>query len=208
MNPDSRVRVKLACSTTSVVKGSSGVFFGTIAQEEPLTVGLRPCDSNGPASECDLQKLRTKDFTSCKETHTCSCSSHAAGSRWQSGFLNCYSCSCSSNSHNQCEISCTLRDTCIVGPAIAGVGTVLALIGCLSAIVAKRTWKKRSGPVVETELYEVPHPEATYAPCSSSLGSSSLFVTNQDGNPIVFNTHPMVMMTQTGEPVVVQVAYM
>jgi hypothetical protein len=76
---------------------------------------------------------------------------------------------------------------------------------CIGVVLRIRTPNEDS----ETELSEVTEPSPPsypYQPLMTVPGHSVMMMSTPEGQTMLVNTQPMVMMTQTGEPVVVQVA--
>ena len=180
---NSLVLVTYRCSKHLLV-GDRLVFFGKVTQVNPFIMALDDCSPTGHLPDCDLSNLRSKDFsTQCAEiAHSCKCEkNHGPGTVWQTGIFDCYTCHCSDDS--TCTTSCSFNPTCAVLP-IVGLGvtsSILLLFGLLGCIWAKKKTSK------DCEL------EETLLP--------------MDANPVMVNTQPVVMMSQTGEPLLVKVAY-
>lgn len=180
---NSLVLVTYRCSKHLLV-GDRLVFFGKVTQVNPFIMALDDCSPTGHLPECDMSNLRTKDFSNqCGEiAHSCRCEkNHGPGTVWQTGIFDCYTCSCSDDS--TCTTSCSFHYTCAVIPTV-GLGVILSILllfGLLCCIWSK----KRTSKDAELEEPLVP----------------------MEVNHVAINTQPVVMMSQTGEPLLVKVAY-
>jgi hypothetical protein len=98
-----------------------------------------------------------------------------------------------------------------MGPSVVGSGLIMLFL-CVLVLIRRR--KQNSEGQDNIELSDIPTAtnfnNNAYAyqplPTNPTMGSS-IMMTTPTGQSVMVNTQPMVMMTQTGEPVVVQVAY-
>jgi len=187
-----------------LVAGIEGVFFGKIATRASV-LSLRPCDKIGPISSCERANLRSGSFTNCKAPKPpaeCQCSEgRKLGSTWRTGRFDCYKCTCAKNAVT-CDISCSIEPACILIPSTI-TGLILIVIIAFATIII-RLCRARSRDD-STEMSDITTPDVTTTyPYHPPTSTNHIFMTDQ--GPL--NTQPMVMMTQNGEPVIVQVAYL
>jgi len=97
-----------------------------------------------------------------------------------------------------------------MGPSVVGSGIIMLFL-CVLVILRRRKQLQSQDHI---ELSDLPsstnfnyQPVPTSSSINTNMGGSSILMTPPAGQSVMVNTQPMVMMTQTGEPVVVQVAY-
>jgi len=97
-----------------------------------------------------------------------------------------------------------------MGPSVVGSGIIMLFL-CVLVILRRRKQLQSQDHI---ELSDLPsstnfnyQPVPTSSSINTNMGGSSILMTTPAGQSVMVNTQPMVMMTQTGEPVVVQVAY-
>lgn len=216
----SKVQAKLSCITPTVEKGDTGLFFAKEAKSLSglIVVELTECDPNQPksaVSSCQITELTQgipcNTPPTPEPTNTCysDCGGHDQGTRWFSGTFGCSECSCNTNVYlpGTCSTSCDTRYTCIMGPSVVGSGLVMLFL-CVGIFIRRR---KQASANDHIELSDLPASTNNFnyqpIPTNTNVGGSSVMMTTPAGQSVMVNTQPMVMMTQTGEPVVVQVAY-
>jgi len=234
--PSGPITAKLPCGRMTPdhilpAQNSFGVFFG-VGSSLSTIVNLLPCGPHGFVSTCEANGLATGTFKNCESNSTlapnppttpkpttpnkeCDCSDDRT---WNSG---CSTCKCKENGDGTCRVSCKTNRSCVVIPSMIATGIFILFLGC--CLFALRRWRKRMETnSSDVELVDIPSsPEyvnpainsqtsVNYGmPSMMSTGggqtSSSVIMTTPQGQTVM--TQPMYMVTQTGEPVVVQVAY-
>jgi len=209
-----------------------GVFFG-VGSSQSTIVNLLPCAPHGLLTPCVQEGLSTGSFKNCVDSNSttlnptppitpkpttpnmeCDC---ADDRTWNSG---CSTCKCKDNGDGTCRVSCKTNRSCVMIPSMIATGMFIMFLGC--CLFALRRWRKRmESTSTDVELVDIQstheyvnpainsHASVNYGmPSMMSTGGqspSSVIMTTPQGQTVM--TQPMYMVTQTGEPVVVQVAY-
>jgi len=218
----SNVRAKINCIVPTVEKGSVGIFFASVASSSPLALNLRDCDANGPFTRsCEIKELATGVPCSDgdKPDFQCSCDAYVRGETWTSGAFGCNSCSCDRDmngdetiAYSDCYSTCQVRYTCIMVPSVVGAGFLTIVFVMMAVMLRRRQQAQLQESFELSDIQTNNNNNYAYQPVMTSpptntMGGSSIMMTTAGGQSVMVNTQPMVMMTQTGEPVVVQVAY-
>jgi len=208
------VHSKINCAQLPVLKGQNGVFFGEITQSDSgvVAVQLQPCDANGVYSDCEMDNIRSQSFgTGCGTPsgppQNCIC---VDGSSYNQGAFGCEGCTCvpepASYDGEQCPNHCQVSASCILVPSMIACGVLMVILVCTMVIIRRRRMAQETETVELSDMNPAVTNNYAYQPVMTSPPPNSVVMTTPQGNTVM--TQPMYMMTQTGEPVVVQVAYM
>jgi len=227
-NFEHNVYAKYSCTELPVQLGEKAVFFGKVSQASGtfVAVDLQVCDPNGPLvdfSVCEQNQLPSGDFSVCRgqvdpnpeqapQVITGDCDCNSGTNTYSRGTFGCDQCTCAVRrigSEERCVLSCKVGSACVLAPSIIGSTLLVVVFVCIMVALRRR---RKAMESVEVEMADVSEPDMNatnyaYQPImtSPSMGQQQVMMTAQ--GPVVLNTQPMYMMTQTGEPVVVQVAY-
>jgi hypothetical protein len=173
------VHAKYPCAELPVPNrpGLSYVFFGSISQ------------SDGGVIAVNLQPCGNAAYG------TCELEQFRTGNFYES---------CTTKT----EPTCTAKSSCVLAPSIIGASLLVVVFVFIMVVVRRR---RRAMESNEIELADVSDSEVNatnyaYQPVMTSSPMGQQVMMTAQG-PVVLNTQPMYMMTQTGESVVVQVAY-
>eukprot|EP01127_Copromyxa_protea_P006319 TRINITY_DN16128_c0_g1_i1.p1 TRINITY_DN16128_c0_g1~~TRINITY_DN16128_c0_g1_i1.p1 ORF type:complete len:310 (+),score=48.15 TRINITY_DN16128_c0_g1_i1:37-966(+) len=229
------VHAKLNCPILPVEVGEGGVFFGSLAVSGGVVAVNLSCNPSRDYSTCEKNQFRSGIFSkSCGDESSstpsypgddsddndepsgeCSCE-HGTSDSYTTGPFNCKVCSCSTEYVGKqlaCVSRCKVSSSCVLAPSLIGTAVIVVIFVCIMVILRRR---RRAIEADEVEMANVSDSEVNSSPYAYQpvmatshvpyhAGQQVMMTTAQ--GPVVLNTQPMYMMTQTGEPVVVQVAY-